>query len=181
MRDEEIIDEGLSEGIYAYIGLGSNLGERRQQIQAAVEALGRSDGILRTRVSTLIETEPVGTEKFPATGGAYINGAVEVVTTLSPYELLKLCLDIERSLGRIRNVKNEARTIDLDILIFGDQCVFENQAEGQLQVPHPRLHERAFVLEPLVELNPTLRHPHTQVFLTSYLKDLKICLRPEES
>lgn len=130
----------------AYVGLGSNLGDREATISAAVEAL---PGVVA--VSTLRETDPVGVTEQPA----FLNGAVVLETDFSARELLELLLAVERSLGRERRERWGPRTIDLDLLLYGDEAI----DEPGLTVPHPRLHERRFVLEPLVELAPGLVVP----------------------
>ncbi len=137
----------------AYIALGSNLGDREAAIRSAVEALDRSTGISVTAVSTVIETAPVG----PPGQGRYLNAVVEVCTTLNARRLLKECLIIESSQGRDRESAPRwgARTLDLDILLFGDEVI----DEPGLSVPHPSMHERAFVLEPLAEIAPEVVHP----------------------
>jgi 2-amino-4-hydroxy-6-hydroxymethyldihydropteridine diphosphokinase len=130
----------------AYVGLGSNLGDREATIRGAVEAL---PGVVA--VSTLRETDPVGVTEQPA----FLNGAVVLETDLSARELLELLLSVERSLGRERRERWGPRTIDLDLLLYGDEAI----DEPGLTVPHPRLHERRFVLEPLAELDPELAVP----------------------
>jgi 2-amino-4-hydroxy-6-hydroxymethyldihydropteridine diphosphokinase len=130
----------------AYIGVGSNLGDRDATIRAAVEAL---PGVVA--VSKLRETDPVGVTEQPA----FLNGAVVLETHLSARELLELLLGVERSLGRERRERWGPRTIDLDLLLYGDEMI----DEPGLTVPHPRLHERRFALEPLVELDPGLAVP----------------------
>jgi 2-amino-4-hydroxy-6-hydroxymethyldihydropteridine diphosphokinase len=139
------------ESTKAYIGLGSNLGEREATIKAALGALGRSSEVLS--LSTLRDTEPVGVEDQPR----FLNGVAEVETDASARELLDELLRIERRLGRDRAVSppQGPRTIDLDLLVYGDEKI----DEPGLQVPHPRLHERRFVLEPLAELAPQLVIP----------------------
>lgn len=133
----------------AFVGLGANLGDREATIRRAVRLLGARDGVDVRRVSTLRETEPVGVVDQPR----FLNGAVEIETTLRPRELLDLLLAIERELGRDRSAGRWGpRTIDLDLLVYEDEPVEE---EG-LHVPHPRLHERRFALEPLAELDPGL-------------------------
>jgi 2-amino-4-hydroxy-6-hydroxymethyldihydropteridine diphosphokinase len=133
-----------------FLGLGSNLGDRLATLDAglrALEALG-----FRTRaLSSRYETEPVG---GPAQGW-YVNAVVRGETELPPRQLLEACLHVERQLGRERRVRWEARTLDLDLLLYGDLVL----DEPGLRVPHPRLCERRFVLEPLAELAPELRHP----------------------
>ena len=136
----------------AYVGLGANLGDREQALHAAVDALAAEDGVEVVSVSVLRETEPVGVGQQPL----YLNGAAEVETTLTARELLDRLLAVEQQFGRIR-VRDEhgPRTLDLDLLLYGDEVI----DEPGLTVPHPRLHERRFVLEPLAELAPGLVVP----------------------
>jgi 2-amino-4-hydroxy-6-hydroxymethyldihydropteridine diphosphokinase len=136
----------------AYVGLGANLGDREQALYAAVDALAAEDGVEVVSVSVLRETEPVGVGQQPL----YLNGAAEVETTLTARELLDRLLALEQRFGRIR-VPGEhgPRTLDLDLLLYGDEVI----DEPGLTVPHPRLHERRFVLEPLAELAPGLLVP----------------------
>lgn len=132
--------------IRAYIGLGSNLGDREQSIRRAAELIGAR------RVSTIRETEPWGIEDQPF----FLNAVAEVETDLPPRRLLDRLLEVERKLGRTRDgARFGPRTIDLDLLLYGDETI----DEAGLQVPHPRLHERRFVLEPLAELEPSLVVP----------------------
>ena len=136
----------------AYIGLGANVGPREETLRRAVELLAAEDGVEVVGVSTLQETDPVGSVDQPR----FLNGAVAVETTLSPCELLDVLLRIERTLGRVRDgTRWGPRTVDLDLLVYADEVV----DEPGLRVPHPRLQERRFVLEPLVELNPVLQVP----------------------
>jgi 2-amino-4-hydroxy-6-hydroxymethyldihydropteridine diphosphokinase len=137
----------------SFVGLGANLEDPRAQIGHALELLAAEDGIEVVAVSTLRETDPVGYEDQPR----FLNGAAELRTSLPPGELLERLLGIERSLGRVRGdgPRFGPRTIDLDLLLYGDEIVHE---EG-LEVPHPRLHERRFALEPLAELDPALEVP----------------------
>ena len=137
----------------AFVGLGSNLGDREGLLRDAVAALGAVPGVEVRRVSTLRETDPVGYVDQPR----FLNGAAELETRLSPRELLDQLLRIERDLGRDRtdSPPQGPRTIDLDLLLYGDERI----DEPGLQVPHPRLHERAFALEPLAELDPALEVP----------------------
>ena len=137
--------------VRAYVGLGSNLGDRESVIADAVSALGSHPEIEVLRVSTLRETEPWG----PIDQPRFLNGAVAVDTTLAPRALLGVLLDVERGLGRVRHERWGPRTIDLDLLLYGDTVV----DEPGLTVPHPRLRERAFVLEPLLELDRSLLVP----------------------
>ena len=136
----------------AYIGLGSNLGRSRETIERAVALLGGHDSIDVTGISSLRETEPVGFLDQPR----FQNGAVRLETELSARALLDVLLEVERELGRVRHgPRFGPRTIDLDLLLYGESVV----AEPGLTVPHPRLHERRFALEPLHELDPALVVP----------------------
>jgi 2-amino-4-hydroxy-6-hydroxymethyldihydropteridine diphosphokinase len=137
----------------SFVGLGANLDDPVGSIARAVELLGAEAGVEVVAVSTLRETDPVGYEDQPR----FLNGAVELRTTLSARELLGRLLAIERSQGRVRGEgpRFGPRPIDLDLLLYGDQVI----DEPGLQVPHPRLHERRFALEPLAELDPALEVP----------------------
>ena len=136
----------------AYVGLGANLGDREATIRRAVELLADADGIDVLAVSALRETDPVGLEDQPR----FLNGAAALETTLRPGALLEVLLGIERVLGRVRDgVRFGPRTIDLDLLLYDEETV----DEPGLTVPHPRLHERRFALEPLAELAPALAIP----------------------
>jgi len=136
----------------AYVGLGANLGDRERTLHAAVDALAAQEGIEVVAVSTLRETEPVGVGEQPL----YLNGVAALATTLTARELLDRLLAVEQRFGRVR-VPDEhgPRTLDLDLLLYGDEVI----DEPELQVPHPHLHERRFVLEPLAELAPGLVVP----------------------
>jgi 2-amino-4-hydroxy-6-hydroxymethyldihydropteridine diphosphokinase len=135
------------------VGLGSNLGDRDTTIRRAVELLGGRPGIEVVAVSTLRETDPVGYEDQPR----FLNGAVALEVDLTARALLGELLAVERRLGRdrAREARWGPRTIDLDLLLYGDETV----DEPGLTVPHPRLAERLFVLEPLYELEPGLTLP----------------------
>jgi 2-amino-4-hydroxy-6-hydroxymethyldihydropteridine diphosphokinase len=137
----------------SFVGLGSNLGDPQEQIRRALELLAAEDGIEVVAVSTLRETDPVGYEDQPR----FLNGAAELRTSLSACELLERLLAIERRLGRVRGEgpRFGPRTIDLDLLLHGGEV----STEPGLVVPHPRLHERRFALEPLAELDPALEIP----------------------
>ena len=139
--------------VVAYVALGGNLGDRSAALNAAVEHIGRLDGVTVTKRSSWIETEPVGPSGQPR----YLNGCVEIETTLPARELLAGLHEIEAALGRDR--RNEPRwgprTCDLDILLMGELTV----ASPELTIPHPRLHERAFALRPLAEIAPEAMHP----------------------
>ncbi len=136
----------------AYLGLGANLGDRETTIRRAVELLGEDGAVEVVAVSTLRETDPVGVVDQPR----FLNGVAAVETRLTPRALLDRLLAVERELGRARTgPRFGPRTIDLDLLVYGDEVV----DEPGLTVPHPRLAERGFVLEPLAELAPDLRVP----------------------
>jgi len=135
----------------AYVGLGANLGPREITLLRAVDLLAETDGVEVLAVSQLRETEPVGVVDQPL----FLNGAVVLNTSLSPRELLDRLLEIERELGRVRDVRWGPRVVDLDLLVYGDRQIDERG----LRVPHPRLHERRFALEPLAELDPELDVP----------------------
>ena len=136
----------------AYVGLGANLGDRERTLRAAVDALAVVDGVEVVSVSLLRDTEPVGVGQQPL----YLNGAAELETTLTARELLDRLLAVEERFGRVRIPgEHGPRTLDLDLLLYGDQMI----EEPGLTVPHPRLHERRFVLEPLAELAPGLVVP----------------------
>lgn len=136
----------------AYVGLGSNLGDRERMLWGAIHMLAFNPEVDVVAVSSFRETDPVGFEDQPR----FLNAAVAVETELEPRALLDLLLSVERELGRTREgPRFGPRTIDLDLLLYGDDVI----AEAGLTVPHPRLHERRFVLEPLVELDPDLTVP----------------------
>lgn len=133
--------------VVAYIGLGANLGEPRAAVLAAMEALAALPGVQLTQRSALYGSAPVD-----AGGGDYVNAVVQVHTRLSPHELLHALHGIEQAAGRARPYRNAPRTLDLDVLLYGTQCI----QDATLTVPHPRMGERAFVLRPLAELAPAL-------------------------
>ncbi len=135
----------------AYIGLGSNLGDRMAMLRMAIQRLETLGRI--ARVSSLYETEPVGFLEQPS----FLNAVVALDTTLAPADLLGALLGIERDLGRMRSFPNAPRTLDLDLLLVDDAIL----DTPELTLPHPRLHERAFVLAPLAEIAPELVHPGT--------------------
>ncbi len=136
----------------AYIALGSNLGDRAAALRHAVSRLNHVQGIRVEAVSEFCETEPVG---GPPGQPKYLNAAAHLDTELSPGELLERLLETESALGRVRRERWGPRTIDLDLLLY-DQQIIDTE---KLTVPHPRMHERRFVLEPLAEIAPHARHP----------------------
>ena len=136
----------------AYVGVGTNLGDRAAMIRAAIEQLRLEQGVEVVAVSSIRETDPVGLVEQPR----FLNAAVALETELSARELLDRLLGIERRLGRTRvGPRFGPRTIDLDLLVYGDARI----DEPGLEVPHPRLHERLFALEPLADLDPDLVVP----------------------
>ena len=137
----------------AYVGVGANLGEREATILGAIDLLAVQPGVDVVGVSALRETEPWGPVEQPS----YVNGAVALETDLAPRDLLDVLLDVEQSFGRDRamEVRWGPRTLDLDLLLHGDLV----RDEPGLTLPHPRLHERRFVLEPLADLDPALVVP----------------------
>jgi 2-amino-4-hydroxy-6-hydroxymethyldihydropteridine diphosphokinase len=137
-----------------FIGFGSNLGDRVDFCDRAVTLLSLLPHSQLLAVSSLYETEPVADAGAPGEGW-FLNGVVQIETDITPQSLLAVCREIERSLGRDPEHRSGPRTIDLDILLYGDRVM----QERELTVPHPRLHLRRFVLEPLVELEPVLVHP----------------------
>jgi 2-amino-4-hydroxy-6-hydroxymethyldihydropteridine diphosphokinase len=135
----------------AYVGLGANLGPREVTLLRAVDLLAETEGVEVLAVSQLRETDPVGVVHQPR----FLNGATAIETSLTARQLLERLLEVEQELGRVRDVRWGPRTIDLDLLVYGDREI----DEPGLHVPHPRLHERRFALEPLAELDPQLRIP----------------------
>ena len=132
-------------GVTAYLALGSNLGDRLAILQRAVDLLGRERGVRVAASSRVWETEPVGPPQ-----PRYLNAVIRVATDLEPLELLAVCQGVETELGRVRLERWGPRTIDVDVVLYDERSV----DEPGLRVPHPRMHERAFVLAPLLELVP---------------------------
>ncbi len=147
----------------AYLGLGSNLGDRVANLQRGVELLAERLGELE--VSSVYLTMPVGFSSQPG----YLNAACRVRTRFSPFELMHAIRGIEADLGRVRTVVNGPRTLDVDILLFGSVEL----RSPPVTVPHPRLGERAFALGPLAELAPLLRHPTLGLTISELLKGLR--------
>lgn len=148
-----------------YIAMGSNVGKRRQHLIHAIEAMEKIREFHYPRISQIYETSPVG---GPAKQGKYLNAVLEIETLLTPQEVLKHLLAIEKKLGRKRSVKNAPRTIDLDLLLYEGKVI----EEPGLTLPHPRLHERLFVLKPLCDLAPELIHPILKKKLKELLKSI---------
>jgi len=127
-----------------YIAIGSNLGDRQENIKGAIEKLQDTEGVNVTKVSPIYETDPVGGPRQPK----YLNGVIEIETDLEPKALLSIIRGIENRFGRKRLVRYGPRTIDLDILTYGDKKI----DEPDLKIPHPKMNEREFVLKPLRDL-----------------------------
>lgn len=156
----------MTDNVNAYIGLGSNLGNREANLRAALDRLAALPGTRLVRESSLMETEPVDS---PPGAGLFLNGAAWIETSLAPRQLLEALLVIERELGRDRQgqARNAPRTIDLDLLLYGEQVI----DEPDLQVPHPRMSEREFVLWPLLQIASKLRDPRTgEPFADAYAR-----------
>src|SRR6476620_7772932 len=154
----------------AYLALGSNLGDRQRFLDQAVLRLRAVPGLTVRRVSPYYETAPVG---GPAGAGAYLNAVAEAETTLPPDQLLHTLLDIERGFGRIRSEPNAPRTLDLDLILYGDLV----RPSPDPVVPPPRFHERRFVLQPLADLAADVRHPT----LTKTIRELLEALPPDSA
>jgi 2-amino-4-hydroxy-6-hydroxymethyldihydropteridine diphosphokinase len=133
-------------GVVAFLGLGSNLGDRLANLQAAVDALQAEPGLWVTASSRVWETKPVGGPPQPD----YLNGVIRVETDLSARDLLDVARRVEARMGRVRKERWGARTLDVDILLYDEEQI----DEPDLVVPHPRMNQRAFVLLPLLELEP---------------------------
>jgi len=157
-----------SEWVRSAVALGSNLSERREHIAAAVREITNLDGVRNVRASRAIETEPVG---GPTGQGDFLNAAVVFETRLAPRALLAELQRIEAKHGRDRSsaVRNAPRTLDLDLLIYGDHVI----EEDDLIVPHPRMHERLFVLEPLAAVGADLIVPTCDRTVRECLADLR--------
>ena len=154
----------------AYLGLGANLGDRAASLRAAVEALDKFNGISVDWVKGLApvyETGPVGGRPDQP---MYLNTALRITTTLDPYALLQVALSIENDLGRVRGERWSARTIDIDILLYG-QLTLDDE---RLTIPHPRLSERRFVLAPLSDIASDLTHPGLGLSIQELARALEV-------
>jgi 2-amino-4-hydroxy-6-hydroxymethyldihydropteridine diphosphokinase len=159
----------------AYIGFGSNIGDRLTHIQNAIRALSKTEGITLQKISSVYKTDPVGYEAQ----AQFLNGVAALQTHLCPLSLLHTLKDIETTISRKHRVRWGPREIDLDILIYGDLCL---QTE-KLVIPHPEMHLRRFVLVPLAEIAPDLVHPafqETVQTLLERLEDDKSVLKKED-
>ncbi|MBA4495796.1 2-amino-4-hydroxy-6-hydroxymethyldihydropteridine diphosphokinase [Paenactinomyces guangxiensis] len=150
--------------VTAYLGLGANLGDRLKQLRQAVEMLHHTAGISVIRISTVYETAPVGYLNQPP----FYNLVIEVHTTLSPIALLATVNQVEKKLHRVREVRWGPRTIDIDILLYENRVI----KQEDLQIPHPRMKERAFVLIPLRELAPHIEIPGSDQTLVDLIRQL---------
>lgn len=157
---------GFRMPVTAYIALGANLGDREQNLRSALRDLNATPGCQVVCVSRLLENPAVG---GPANSPPFLNAAAEVRTTLDPHQLLQRLLQIEKSLGRERREKWSPRTIDLDLLLYGDQVI----TSQDLTLPHPLMHLRRFVLEPLAEIAPTIVHPTMKSTVAELLEGLR--------
>lgn len=147
-----------------FLGLGSNVGDRKAHVCAAVKALRAHDQINVVHESTVIETEPLGEIEQ----SAFLNQVLQIETELEPAQLLQYCLAIEEAQGRVREEKWGPRTLDIDILFYGSSVVEGNA----LRVPHPELHLREFVVGPLAEIAPDFVHPINMKNMQELLKTL---------
>jgi 2-amino-4-hydroxy-6-hydroxymethyldihydropteridine diphosphokinase len=149
----------------AYLAFGSNVGDRKKNIADAIALLKQRDGIEIVRVSNLLENPAIN---MGADAPAFLNAAAQIQTTLGSHALLHRLIEIEQSLGRHRHEKWTPRTIDLDLLLYGDQII----SSQELVVPHPLMHERRFVLQPLAEIAPQVVHPTLQMTIAGLLAAL---------
>ena len=159
----------------AYIGFGSNIGDRLKHIQNAIHALSKTEGITLQEISSIYKTDPIGYEAQ----AEFLNGVAAIQTSLSPLSLLQTLKDIETVIGRQHRLRWGPREIDLDILIYGNLCV---QTE-KLVIPHPEMHLRRFVLVPLAEIAPNFVHPvlqETIQTLCNRLEDDKSVVKKED-
>jgi 2-amino-4-hydroxy-6-hydroxymethyldihydropteridine diphosphokinase len=154
------------ESTIAYIGIGSNLGDKSFNCRHSIDKINQLPGCHVSAVSAIFKTEPEGFTGQPW----YANCVVELSTTQVPSQLLKGLLSVESDMGRIRKKRWEARIVDLDILLFGQEIIESNN----LIIPHPLLHKRRFVLEPLVQLAPDLVHPVFKLTIRELLNKLPI-------
>jgi len=151
--------------VMAYLGIGTNMGDKKANLDGAVDMLMHTCGIKVKAVSSYYNTAPVGYKDQPD----FLNGALGVETILSPYELLKVCQKIEEELKRVRIIRWGPRTIDVDILLYGDLVMNDED----LIIPHPRMHEREFVLMPLKDIAPGAVHPVNKMTVSELYEGLR--------
>jgi 2-amino-4-hydroxy-6-hydroxymethyldihydropteridine diphosphokinase len=152
--------------VTAYIGLGANTGDRGSNLFNAIAKLSQIPGVTVKKLSRLMENPAVG---GPEGSPPFLNGAAVVETTLGSHALMKALLEIEKELGRNRREKWEPRPLDLDLLLYGNEII----SSDDLVVPHPLMHERAFVLQPLAEVAPDAVHPALQMSVAGLLENLR--------
>ena len=151
--------------VTAYLGLGSNLGDRFLLLREAVQMINKSAGIKISRVSPVYESEPIGVTHQPR----FLNAVLEILTDLDEKELLKVCQTIEKDLGRERKEHWGPRNIDIDILIYDDLV----SSTKELSIPHPFFHEREFVLRPMADIAPDLVHPVLDMSVSELLDEME--------
>jgi 2-amino-4-hydroxy-6-hydroxymethyldihydropteridine diphosphokinase len=151
--------------VTAYLGLGSNVGDREEYIEQAIFLLEKNPNIELIKHSANYETEAEGAPNQPP----FLNAAVSIKTKLSPHKLLEVCQEIESTLGRERELEWGPRTLDIDILMYDGEIV----SDDKLQVPHPLMHERIFVLKPLRDIAPQLMHPILEKSIESLYEERK--------
>ena len=151
-----------------YVGLGSNMGDRARNLCDAYDYIINLKGVLPLKFLGFYETAPVGGPPQPM----FLNAVLSIKTTLSPHQLLKQFQNIETLMGRVRTVKWGPRNIDIDILLYGDKIINDDQ----LQIPHPLLHTREFVLKPLIEIAPNVVHPVLKKTMLQLYKELQTSL-----
>ena len=152
--------------IKAYIALGSNIGDLEDNLFSAIESIGNHTDISIDQISSFITTKAVSNYPQPD----YLNGVVSVVTMLSARDLFKVLVDIENKMGRTGKGTGEPRIIDLDLLLYGDEVIVDDN----LIVPHPMMHERRFVLDPLAEISSDLVHPLLGVPISELIVDCPV-------
>jgi len=151
--------------VTAYIGLGSNLGDRGANVLTAIAELGKVPGVEVVQVSSMMDNPAVG---GPEGSPAFLNAVAEIETSLASHSLMDQLLEVERKMGRVRKMKWEPRIIDLDLLLYGDAII----STDELMVPHPLMHERKFVLVPMAEIAPEVVHPAMRMTMKGLLDDL---------